>query len=225
LPFCDKCGKEAAADALSCPGCGRQLRPSRPTVPLTIPRWKIGKYRIVGLVILTLIVGVVLGYSFSQLPSQRPTLNVTQYVPREVTVYVTQTTTQHVAMTTTSTPVGGEYVGIAYLGVQTLNYIQGATPGPGRTFLVVELEIVNHGYELFPTSWDCFYVIINGQQFTYSDTTLFLPPSDRLPSSGVLNGLMIHGYIIYEVPANYSTFQLLYKDPLNDYTIQYVPHS
>jgi hypothetical protein len=124
---------------------------------------------------------------------------------------------------TTTTPITeGPYVVIRYSGM-AVDKIGYHTPAPGNTFLIVTMQIENYGYERFDPHRIYFYVVIGNQQFEYSSATYSLP--DELPTSDLLNGLMIKGSIAYEVPANYGTFQLLYAYPYEEYKIQYVPSS
>ena len=220
---------------------------SRPSVRVKIPRLKNGKYKIMGLVILALLVGVVSGYSFkgpAPQTSQQATVYVTQYtqvtltsreyrtlvsyvsvtqgLPQTVTVYVTRTVTQQASITTTTPTVTGPYVLIKY-SARTANSISFWTAASGNTFLIVTVMIENHGYEKVYVSSSLFYVIVGNQQFTSATATYAL--SGYLPSTDVFDGLTLTGSIAYEVPADYRTFSLLYKPLYGQYNIQYVPSS
>ena len=211
---------------------------------LKIPRWKNGKYKIVGLVILALLIGTLLGYSIegsSPQPSQQATVYLTQYgyvtqpsyvyvtesryvsvtqtIGQGVTIYVTQTVTRTVPIATTTPITGGPYVVIRY-SARTADSIGGLKPAPGNIFLVVTMTIENHGYERVYVFTSDFYVIVGNRQFKYSSATYSL--DDYLPSTELFNGLTLTGSIAYEVPINYGTYSLLWGVSPGRYNIQYI---
>lgn len=215
-----------------------------PPVRRLAPIWKGIKPRVFGLVILALLAGAVLGYSIrgpSPQPLQQATVYVTQqalvtftsreyrtfvsYVsvtegsPQAVTVHVTQTVTRTVPIATTTPITEGPYVVIRY-SAKAADSISYSKPASGNVFLIVTVQIENHGYERFYATPTYTYLIIGNQQFTYSGASIWL--SDYLPSTDVLNGLTLAGSIAYEVPAGYGAYQLLYAYPYTEYNIQYV---
>ncbi len=160
--------------------------------------------------------------AISQLRSQTMYVTIpmiysfTKTIPATQTV--TQTVTPQIGSTTTSLPTG-PYVLIAYSG-QTLSSGYSCTPASGNAFLAVMITVQNHGYDSVFVSPIDFYVVIGNQQYAYSPETYSCIGSN-LSSISVLNGLSVTGWLLYEVPANYGTFNLLWDHP-SSVNVQYV---
>jgi len=68
---------------------------------------------------------------------------------------------------------------------------------PGYTYLVVNLDIENDGYDSFTTGQGLFYVVV--KQVKY-DTGYYYPEKDALKSVDLLDGGKISGKIAFEIP-------------------------
>ncbi len=220
MPLCPNCGAQLRDGAKFCEACGQPFTGATSSVVRQNGSKMSKKWVAVGLImglVLGMLIFIPLGARYGA-PAQQQTLvaYVTRNVVQQVTVFVTQTITQG-GFSTTS--VVGPYVVIRYSG-KAVSSISFSNPAAGNIFLVVSMQIENHGYDRFPVSWSYFYVIIGNHQYTYSSSTFSL--ADELSSSDVLNGLTVTGSIAYEVPANYGAFNLLYKPIFGQYNVQYV---
>jgi hypothetical protein len=161
----------------------------------------------------------------------------TVYVTEQVTqgsaqmIYLTQQVTQQVTTTKYVTQIernqttytGGNYVLVTYSATTHTGSYGYADPAPGNVFLFVLVTIENHGYEHVDVYSYDFYVVVGSRQFKWStNVDMNIPSGERLPNISLLNSLSVKGWIGYEVPANYGTFELVWKPSFGQYNVQYV---
>ena len=81
-------------------------------------------------------------------------------------------------------------------------------PSIGKTYLVVDIEIKNNGYDtLFPVSPSYFAVLVDGNQYYNSYATYGLDTALKMPhltDTELGNGNSIKGYIAFEIPQGSS---------------------
>lgn len=184
----------------------------------------LSKTTLVTLSILVAVGGAFVGLVYSgRIPLERTTtqtqlLYITQYYA--TTQSVTQTVTQQIGRATSTTAsLSGSYVLVTYRGIANSTYYS-CSPSSGDVFLAVKVTIENHGYaSVFVSPLD-FYVIVGNQQYPYSIGT-YSCIGNGLSSISVLNGLSVTGWLLYEVPADYGTFSLLWNHP-NSVSVQYI---
>ncbi len=138
------------------------------------------------------------------------------------------TTTQNLASATT-TPIqtGIPYVLIKYYGF-TYTSFGSCNPKSGYIFLILNIHFENHGYDTAPTGshsglnfgW-YFYLDIDGFQHD-SYYLSCMGSSDRLPSTDVLNGLSVWGFLAFEIPAGFRSYSLIYKPETGNYNVRYI---
>jgi len=127
--------------------------------------------------------------------------------------------------TTPAVQAGGQYVLVTYVGYTYASW-GSYTPEPGYVVLILGVRIENHGYDSFPTgshsglNWAYyFHLAVGNQQF---DPLYLSDLRDKLPLTDVLKGLMIKGYLAFAVPANFGTYNLIYKPETGSYNVQFV---
>lgn len=108
-----------------------------------------------------------------------------------------------------------QYIGIKYKGESftTDSLGQYVTAPPGMTYLVVKLDIENHGYDSFSTNPNYFKVIIDNIQYDYSWQSYNLKDigKQELPSVTMLDGGKESGYLAFEIPKQSTIYTLVYK--------------
>lgn len=107
-----------------------------------------------------------------------------------------------------------------YILIKSLNNCQGseyseigsAKPTQGNTFLVVGLQIENHGYEGFSVDPSSFSLTINNFDYKNAPATYYLDQVGKkiLPSGNLKNGGNINGYIAFEVPSGSKGYKVAY---------------
>jgi hypothetical protein len=140
------------------------------------------------------------------------------------TDYVTQQRfiTQYVTITPPrSTTTTGPFVYLAYAGYtnytnQLEKYRQ---PAAGSTFLMVGIIFQNHGYARVHISPSEFYLVVASVQHAY-DAFLTSMYTNAIAPTDVLDGLVVVGWLVYEIPANYTSFSLIWTNP-NGLVVQY----
>lgn len=108
----------------------------------------------------------------------------------------------------------------SYILVKSLDNCKGteyseigsAKPAKGNTFLVVGLQIENHGYEGFSVDPSSFSLTIDGFDYRNSPATYYLDQVDKkiLPSGNLRDGNNIDGYIAFEVPSGSKGYKVVY---------------
>ena len=122
--------------------------------------------------------------------------------------------------TPSTTPTSKEIV-IGYSSYTTDQIVEWNRADPGYTYLVIDLDIENRGYDSFNTSCSCFLVIVNNVKYEYSDAVLDL--EDCLRNVDLLDGGRISGKTVFEVPEEVvrSGYQLKYES-WEEYSIQWI---
>ncbi|MCX6770754.1 MAG: DUF4352 domain-containing protein [Candidatus Micrarchaeota archaeon] len=94
-------------------------------------------------------------------------------------------------------------------------------PSDGNTYVVVNVKIENHGYETFRLWSPGFRLIHNGLAYSPEASNQFLL-KDTLPSNtDILDGGLLSGNIVFEVPSNLSGYDIRYSAEQGDYNIVY----
>ncbi len=94
-------------------------------------------------------------------------------------------------------------------------YSQAAT---GKVFLVITMNIENHGYKEFSTNPFFFKVISNNVKYDTSGYSFTI--DDKLDSVDLLDGGSTKGSLVFEVPSGIGNYQLQYGG-FGDYEIVY----
>ena len=103
----------------------------------------------------------------------------------------------------------------------TATHIGFFTPQPGYTYLIVDLEIENRGYESFSTGHWWFDVIV--ERVKYSSTATAFLTQNSLKDVDLLDGGKVSGRIAFEVPEDVMSlgYDLIY-DGLWDYNVEWI---
>jgi len=78
----------------------------------------------------------------------------------------------------------------------------------GKTFLVIEMTLENHGYKTFSINPNYFAVVIDSVAYPY-DSATFLTPSP-LTSVSLLDGGKASGYLVFQIPQDKTEYSLVY---------------
>jgi hypothetical protein len=87
-----------------------------------------------------------------------------------------------------------------------------AYAGSGNSFLVIELKVVNNGYESFSVDPGYFKLATPNFNYKISPVTYYLDKIGKrtLPSGSIPNGGAISGCVAYEVPSRTSGYNIRY---------------
>lgn len=88
----------------------------------------------------------------------------------------------------------------------------------GKVFLVITMNIENHGYKEFSTNPFFFKVISNNVKYDTSGYSFTI--DDKLDSVDLLDGGSTKGSLVFEVPSGIGNYQLQYSG-FGDYEIVY----
>ena len=93
---------------------------------------------------------------------------------------------------------------------------------PGKTYLLVNLDIENNGYDTFKVYSSDVKVIINGAKYSSAMVTYSLDNS--LPITELLDGGKISGSVAFEIPAidSYANASLAYESMFKTYNINWI---
>jgi hypothetical protein len=131
------------------------------------------------------------------------------------------TTTTSSNTETTTTTYEGQVIVITY-SVTTSGEMAGkwsfSPPRTGYFFLIVNLNIENHGYNKFSVSQYFFTIISNGKEYTASYVN-GLP--DKLAIGDVHDNESTSGNLAFEVPEGTTDFEIVYKYA-SSYNIQWI---
>lgn len=112
---------------------------------------------------------------------------------------------------TTTTTYEGQVIVITYSST-TSEEMAGkwsfSPPRPGYFFLIVSLNIENHGYDKLSVSQFFFTITVNGQE--YNNTYVNGLP-DKLASGEVHDNESTSGNLAFEVPQGTTDFEIFYK--------------
>jgi hypothetical protein len=112
---------------------------------------------------------------------------------------------------TTTTTYEGQVIVITY-SVTTSGEMAGkwsfSPPRAGYFFLILNLNIENHGYNKFSVSQYFFTITVNGQEYTASYVN-GLP--DKLVSGDVHDNESKGGNLAFEVPEGTTDFEIVYR--------------
>jgi hypothetical protein len=101
----------------------------------------------------------------------------------------------------------------------TMSRISLLEPAPGHIFLVLTLQIENHGSRTFEVNPYYFYVRVNNVEYGVDGSTFFL--SDSLQPVSVGTGGSTSGAVAFEIPMNNLNYTPVYRGVGNP-TIQWV---
>jgi hypothetical protein len=190
-------------------------RETTPTARRMIPGWKIDKFKVLGLVVLALLMGSILGYSFRE-PSSQLVQQTTVYVT--VTTGAVRTVTVEPAYTPTSS--AGQYdVTIRYTE-KTTDRVGYSEASQGLTFLVLTVEIRNHADNEFSTNPFNFKVIVDNIKYDHHFATYSLP--DSLKAVDLLKGGVTSGSLVFEVPSGTVAYTPTYEAPFRSVKIEWI---
>jgi hypothetical protein len=133
----------------------------------------------------------------------------------------TQTQTQSSAstpkQTTTKSTSDDIYVHVQHSG-QQMNKIGYSTPDPGKVYLVVNLNLENHGYSGVDTNPNNFKIEANSIEYGYSPATYSLPDAGypKLDTVTLKDGGKISGRLAFEVPKGTTSYTLTFDSWFKD---------
>ncbi len=155
------------------------------------------KFKPIGMIIIILVSVIALGCIESQPSSSNPK--------------------SMVAATPASTQAQSQYIIISYSAKNVTSIGQYGEANSGKVFLVITMNIENHGYEKFHVSPSTFNLIANNIKYGDSGSYQLEDVLDRvdIPAGG-----SIKGSVAFEVPSNIGSYQLQYSGA-GDYNITY----
>ena len=110
-----------------------------------------------------------------------------------------------------------QYVQVDYSG-QNSDQISHTKPDIGKTFLLMKIIIANHGYDDVYTNPNYFYVRVNNVTCSYDASSHYLDDIG-LPildvNAHLRNGGMVLGFLVFQIPANTSIYELIYNDHMD----------
>ncbi len=81
----------------------------------------------------------------------------------------------------------------------------------GKTFLLIELTLENHGYDTLEINPNYFGVVIDKVLYPYDKATY--STDNPLASVTLLDGGMISGYLVYQIPEGKTQYTFAYAGP------------
>lgn len=153
------------------------------------------KLKPIGIIIIILVSVIALGCITSQPSSSNP----------KSTVAVTTANTQ------------AQNITISYSTKKVNTMGQYGEAAPGNVFLVITMNIENHGYEKFHVSPSIFNLIANNIKYGESGSYQL---DDVMARVDIPDGGSINGSVAFEVPSNIGSYQLQYNY-FGDYNIIY----
>jgi len=89
------------------------------------------------------------------------------------------------------------------------NYVgEYAEASQGKTFLIINMKLENHGYQTFSVNPNYFAVVIDNVAYPYDSSTF--STKSPLTSATLLDGGKTAGYLVYQVPKGTTTYNLRY---------------
>jgi hypothetical protein len=82
---------------------------------------------------------------------------------------------------------------------------------PGKTFLVIDMMLENHGYSTIDINPNYFAIVIDKVVYPYDKATY--STESPLTSSALLNGGKISGYLVFQIPSDKAQYTLVYAGP------------
>jgi hypothetical protein len=97
-----------------------------------------------------------------------------------------------------------------------------AKPDPGKVFLLLNMDIENHGYPEFSVSPLYFKVIIDGVEYSYDSSTYSLDERGLAPLDSVKlrDGGKTSGCLVYQIPDGKSRYVIEYSG-FGSYNFEY----
>jgi len=122
-----------------------------------------------------------------------------------------------VAATPATTQAQSQNITISYSAKKVNTIGQYGEAAPGNVFLVISMNIENHGYDKFHVSSYIFNLIANN--ITYGQSGSY-QLDDVLATVDIPDGGSINGSVAFNVPSNIGNYQLKYSG-VGDYSIIY----
>lgn len=107
-----------------------------------------------------------------------------------------------------------QYVQVDWIG-QAIDQISPyITHDVGKIYLVVGITIANHGYDDVSTYPNYFSVEVNNVKYSYDSSSFSLKDIGKpvLANAHLGDGGQISGYLVFQIPADTTRFNLIY-DP------------
>ncbi len=79
----------------------------------------------------------------------------------------------------------------------------------GSIYLMLDMTIENHGYDVFSTSVFFFKVVVNNKKYGYISSESI---ENQLRSADIPNNGSINGNLVFQIPADADSFDIEYKD-------------
>ncbi len=152
------------------------------------------KFKPIGIIIIILVSVIALGCIESQPSSSNPKSTVAA-----------------------ATQAQSQYIIISYSAKNVTSIGQYGEANSGDVFLVITMNIENHGYEKFHVSPSTFNLIANNIKYGESGSYQLEDVLDRVD---IPDGGSIKGSVAFEVPSNIGNYQLQYSGS-GDYNITY----
>lgn len=106
------------------------------------------------------------------------------------------------------------YVKVNYKGETIKQISPYIKPNIGKTYLLVNISIANHGYKKIWANPNSFYVKVDNLKYGYDAMSGLLKDIDipMLNINGNLeDGEKTFGYLVFQIPVNYSEYNLIYE--------------
>ena len=117
-----------------------------------------------------------------------------------------------------------QYVQVDSSG-QAINQINPySTPDVGKIYLLVHITISNHGYDDVYTNPNNFQVEVNKVRYGYDSSSYSLQDIGKpiLDTNAHLSdGGQISGYLVFQIPADASRYDLVYDPGYPPMTVRY----
>jgi hypothetical protein len=155
------------------------------------------KLKPIGIIILILISVIALGCIESQPSASNPKSTV--------------------ATTPAPTQASSQNIIISYSAKKVNSIGQYGEANSANVFLIITMNIENHGYEKFHVSPSTFNLIINNIKYGESGSYQL---DDELARVDIADGDSINGSVAFNVPSNIGSYQLQYSG-FGDYNIIY----
>jgi Domain of unknown function (DUF4352) len=113
--------------------------------------------------------------------------------------------------TTKSSELPSQYV-LLNRSAELTDYVgQYAKASSGKTFLVIDMTLENHGYNSIDVNPNYFAVVIDKVAYPYDKATF--STESPLTSLSLLDGGKTSGYLVFQIPEDKTAYTLIYAGP------------
>ena len=117
-----------------------------------------------------------------------------------------------------------KYVQVNCSGQAIDQISQYSTPAIGKTYLLMNITIANHGYNDVYTNPNHFQVEVNKVKYGYDSASynlarIGIPILDT--NAHLADGGQISGYLVFQIPADTTEYELIYDPGYPPMTVRY----